>query len=172
MTHRAAVKVDLDKINLDTKTDDGRFNTLLLNMMGGLKWEHLSDEERELCRRFGFDGELTAVAKQMGMFGCPAASLDAMLNDTDDPMMLIMGMLSDVQDCPHAEQKRMTLNKAKYLLDVMRARINLLKQSADALLKLYIANPDTDSEFVVTVTPTNEDPVTEWDEFRKVLVMF
>ncbi len=38
-------------------SDEGRFQNLLLNMLSGLEWKHLSEEEKELCRRHGYDGE-------------------------------------------------------------------------------------------------------------------
>jgi hypothetical protein len=34
-----------------------KFDNLLLNMLGGLEWKDLSDEEKQLCRDNGYDPE-------------------------------------------------------------------------------------------------------------------
>lgn len=46
-----------EAIFTDPDSDEGRFQNLLLNILSGLEWKHLSDEEKELCRRHGYDGE-------------------------------------------------------------------------------------------------------------------
>lgn len=41
-------------------SDEARFQNLILNMLSGLEWKHLSDEEKQLCRRHGYDGETSS----------------------------------------------------------------------------------------------------------------
>jgi hypothetical protein len=48
------VEIDIAKVNLDTTTDEGQFNNLLLNLMGGLRFSDLTDEDKALCAKFGY----------------------------------------------------------------------------------------------------------------------
>ena len=38
-------------------SEEGKLQNLLLNMMGGLRFEDLSDEEKELLKRNGYNPE-------------------------------------------------------------------------------------------------------------------
>lgn len=68
------------------------------------------------------------IAQQEAMFDCTVADLDAMIAQAKaegrDLTMMVMGMLSDVQDMLviglDQETIRRTLNRAKYLLDATR----------------------------------------------------
>lgn len=40
--------IEIHKMNL-SDDEEGQFNNLVLNLFGGLKWENLTDEEKQLC---------------------------------------------------------------------------------------------------------------------------
>jgi hypothetical protein len=41
----------------DPNSEEGEFENLILNMLGGLAYENLSDDEKELLKRHGYDPE-------------------------------------------------------------------------------------------------------------------
>ena len=45
---------DIQKMNLDTNTEQGELNNLILNLAGGLDPANLSIEERNLLEKFGY----------------------------------------------------------------------------------------------------------------------
>ena len=45
------------KIEIKDPTQIDDFTNLLLNMMGGLGWNDLSEDEKNMCRENGYDGD-------------------------------------------------------------------------------------------------------------------
>ncbi|MHA2069139.1 MAG: hypothetical protein ACXABY_32665 [Candidatus Thorarchaeota archaeon] len=54
MPRKKLVIVETTGINLDTRTEEGRFNNLLLNITAGLKLEDLTMDERKLLVKHGY----------------------------------------------------------------------------------------------------------------------
>jgi len=49
--------IDFKNVNLDSSTEEGQVNNLIMNMFSGLQYSDLTDDEKAMLARHGYDPE-------------------------------------------------------------------------------------------------------------------